>query len=318
MGAYFLENIHATFPNARYGIVVGSRGGMIRDVLAAYPWIEVIEVNRKKPESIISFFKEWHGTDIALTQYAGKGGMFSLASKIVARCITKKGGFVGFTDPYLGNVFLYDKLVPFKPIAPAALERLALSAVNVPVAIPFPTLAAVSPDKALSISVPQGKRYAVVHLFPGSDTRGLSPERRRELIHLLSKEFGASVTLLLSGANNDAAAVDAAIENTDARNIAGKVTLQELIHILQNAAFVISVDTGVAHMSAQMGLPLMVLRTCMGDAWWSAEQYGNPKNVFQFSRPDVCGHPHYGKVFPACINDIDFDEVIQTAKTFIQ
>jgi ADP-heptose:LPS heptosyltransferase len=318
MGAYFLENMHVTFPNARYGIVVGSRAGMIRDVLAAYPWIEIIEVNRKNPKSIARLFKEWYGTDITLTQYAGKGGMFSLASKIVARCITKRGGLVGFSDPYWGNGLVYDKLISFSPIAPAALERSALSAVNVPVEIPFPILAATSPATASLVFVPQEKNYAVVHLFPGSDTRGLSPERRHELICSLNRALGKSVTLLLSGAKGDAAAVDAAIENTDARSIAGKVTLQELMNILQRAVFVISVDTGVAHMSVQMGVPLVVLRTCMGDAWWSMEQYGNPTNVFQFSRPDVCGHPHYGKVFPTCINDIDFDEVIQTAKTFLQ
>ena len=43
MAKYLLENVRATHPEARCAIVVAGRSGMIRDLLAAYPWIEVLE-----------------------------------------------------------------------------------------------------------------------------------------------------------------------------------------------------------------------------------------------------------------------------------
>ena len=48
MGKYFLENIHKEFPEAICGLLVGSRGKMLRELFSAYPWLEVWEVNRKK------------------------------------------------------------------------------------------------------------------------------------------------------------------------------------------------------------------------------------------------------------------------------
>ncbi|MEK7114207.1 MAG: hypothetical protein AAB850_01520, partial [Patescibacteria group bacterium] len=85
MGKYLLENIHAAYPHARLGIVVASRAEMIRDLFAAYPWLEVIEANRRNPVSLFSLWKKYHESDLVVTQYAGKlGGKFGLASKLFA------------------------------------------------------------------------------------------------------------------------------------------------------------------------------------------------------------------------------------------
>src|SRR3989338_3419571 len=80
MGKYLLENIHAQFPNARLGIVVASRGAMIRDLFATYPWLEVIEANRRSPRSLFYLWRNFRNSDLVMTQYAGKlGGRFGLA-----------------------------------------------------------------------------------------------------------------------------------------------------------------------------------------------------------------------------------------------
>jgi hypothetical protein len=79
MGKHLLENIHVQRPNARLGIVVASRGAMIRDLFAAYPWLEVIETSRRNPQTLFSLLRIFFRSDLVITQYAGKkGGRFSL------------------------------------------------------------------------------------------------------------------------------------------------------------------------------------------------------------------------------------------------
>lgn len=113
MGKYLLDNVHAQFPNARLAIVVASRAAMIRDLLAASPHIEVIEANRKSLKSLWSLWREFRGSDLVVTQYAGKvGGKFSLASKLAARVLARRGGLVGFRDASRFN-FFYDHIVEF-------------------------------------------------------------------------------------------------------------------------------------------------------------------------------------------------------------
>ena len=142
MGKYLLENIHARYPNARLGIVVASRGAMITDLFAAYPWLEVIEANRYSPRALWSLWKNFHGSDLVVTQYAGKpGGKFSLLSKLFGRILARRAGLIGFTDVSAWNGVLYDVLIPHTlSDAPAALERHALRAAGFPVSPEYPTM----------------------------------------------------------------------------------------------------------------------------------------------------------------------------------
>ncbi|MES2203231.1 MAG: hypothetical protein V4474_02860, partial [Patescibacteria group bacterium] len=92
MGKYLLDNVHAQYPAARLGLVVASRGAMIRDLLSAYPYIEVVEANRANPGSLWRLWRAWRGSDVVVTQYAGKqGGRFSLATKVMARLLARRG-----------------------------------------------------------------------------------------------------------------------------------------------------------------------------------------------------------------------------------
>ena len=68
MGKYFLENVHAAYPESRAYILVGGRGGMIKDLFRAYSWLTVIEANRKSPGSVVRAFRELSGCDLTLRQ----------------------------------------------------------------------------------------------------------------------------------------------------------------------------------------------------------------------------------------------------------
>ncbi|HEX8994336.1 MAG TPA: hypothetical protein VF803_03730, partial [Candidatus Paceibacterota bacterium] len=189
MGKYLLENIHAQFPEARCAIVVASRGGMIRDLFAAYPWLEVREVNRFNVRELWRLWRDFRGSDIVVTQYAGKpGGRFSLRSKLFARLLARRGALAGFVDAARWNRFIYDTLVPFDiAVAPAEHERRALSRIGLSVPLPYPRLAYRKENDELVLrqfGLASGA-YLVEHLFAGNASRDLSPEKRRELVRAL-------------------------------------------------------------------------------------------------------------------------------------
>lgn len=311
MGKYLLENIHAEYPQARLGIVVASRAGMIRDLFAAYPWLEVIEANRRNPGAVLSLLRTFHGSDLVITQYAGKkGGKFGLASKLVARILAKRGGLIGFSDASIWNTFLYDKLLPVRPErAVADHDREALQAAGIPIALPYPTLQYLKDPETLPKLRIEGK-FILVHLFAGNKSRGLSPEKKKDLLAALAEQL-PDTHLVITGGKGDREESLQVAKGIPATVIAGDVTLQQLMNVIGASQGVVSIDTGVAHIAAQLGKPLVVLHTCLGRNWWLPEQYGPATPIKAFSRGDLCAVGHVHTEYPACINAIPVEAVIQ-------
>jgi len=316
MGKYLLENIHAQFPDARLGLLVASRGAMIRDLFAAYPWLEVIETNRKDMRGLWRLWKAFRGSDVVVTQYAGKpGGKFSLSSKLFARILAKRGGLAGFSDSWPYNALLYDTFVPLDAReAPAAHERALLKAVGIPVVLTNPELTCLAQKGILErVGVSSGA-YVMVHLFAGNLSRGLSPEKRREVVSMLQKNF-PDKTILVTGVQKERELALAAAEGVpNTRVIAGEVSLQEAMNLIMESSGVVSVDTGMAHMTAQLKKPLVVLATCLGPNWWSPEQYGADRSMFVYTDPDAHPGGHVSQDYPLCINNISLSSIVAGAK----
>lgn len=307
MGKYLLDNIHAQFPQAKLGIVVGSRGAMIMDLLAAYPYIEVIEANRRSPRALWRLWRQWRGSDLVVTQYAGKsGGKFSLASKLVARLLARD--LIGFADTSVWNKFLYSYLIPFDPqAAPAEMERRALQSIGVPVVVPYPKLAPASEIQTLHRFGLVSGKYVLVHLSSGSKKRGLSPERRRELVAAMVKS-NPGVEVVVTGSKAEKEDALSAAAGTQAKVIAD-ASLQELMALVAESRGVVAVDTGVAHIAAQLGKPLAVLTSCLGAQWWVAGQYGAPPSVRVLTNKAACGSMHELADYPPCLNTISYDHL---------
>ncbi|MDP2652249.1 MAG: glycosyltransferase family 9 protein [bacterium] len=318
MGKYLLENIHVAYPEARCGIVVGSRASMIRDLFVAYPWLEIIEANRRSPASLVALFKNFYGSDLVVTQYAGKaGGKFSFASKIAARILTKKNGLIGFSDTSRFNGILYDTIIPFVPsTAPAELEREALRAARIPVMFEHPIMQYRPMSDILTKFGLESGNYIIVHLFAGSTGRGLHPDRKRELLVALAQKL-PHTQLVISGSVADKEEARHVSENIPAVIIAGEASLQELMNLIMHSHVVVSVDTGVAHITAQLGKPLIVLATCLGLHWWGNEQYSKDALVTIFTCAGLCAGGHNAKPYPDCINEIDLETVACNSRVIL-
>ena len=311
MGKYFLENVHAAFPDAKLGIVVANRGAMIHDLFRAYPWLEVLEVNRHNPRSVFSLWKNFYGSDLVVTQYAGKkGGKFSFASKLVAWLLVKRGGLVGFVDASHWNSFLYDELLPVHADkAVVEHDREALRVAGIPITFPFPEIRFIRDGTTLTKFKLEKDKFILVHLFAGNTMRGLSPEKKRELLLALSAKC-TDTRLVISGGVSDREEAVRISKNIPAVLIAGETTLQELMNLISESHGVVSVDTGVAHLAVQIGKPLVLATTCLGRNWWFSGQYGDMAPITMFSRSDLCVAGHVYKEYPDCMNKIDMNEVV--------
>lgn len=289
---------------------------MIRDLCAAYPWLEVIEANRRDSRSLIGLWKKFHRTDLTLTQYAGKnGGSFSLVSKLAARLLTKRGGLYGFEDSFRFNGMIYDRILPLRSgSAPAELERAALRAAEVPVGIPVPSFSYVPQPQLLSRLGLHDAKYVVLHLFSGGKARGISPEYRQELILKLSAILPEDFRLVLTGSRTERESLGSALPRNVLR---AETSLQELAALIDASAGMVSIDTGAAHLAAHMRRPLIVLASCVGEQWWSRDMYGEGVPAVVFTRTDVCeaGHDYSG--YAKCLEAIDPSDVARAANDLL-
>jgi ADP-heptose:LPS heptosyltransferase len=315
MGKYLLENIHFQYPQARLAIVVAGRGKLLRDLFSAYAWLEIREANRRDFGSLVSLVKNFYRSDLVITQYAGKkGGKFSLTSKLAARFLAKRGGLIGFGDEFPWNSLLYNQLLPVSSsVAVAEHERSVLRAAGLEVVLPFPRLRHVRDDSVpVKFKLVPGK-YIVVHFFPSAAGRGLSFGKKQKLVGALTDRF-PGIELVLSGSGDNREEAELVLAGQPGRVIAGLTTLQELMNIIERSLLVVSVDTGVAHIAAQLSKPLVVLRTCLGANWWLPGQYGSAVPISVFSSDQRCRSGHVFNDYPECINSINEIEVADKAR----
>lgn len=324
MGKYFLENIRARYPDARMAIVVGSRAGMLKDLFAGEPWLEVVEANRRSPRSLVALWKSWRGSDVVLTYYTA--GTVNLSTKLIARLLArraclpaKQGALAGFSDSSSLTKYFYDHLLP-RPIRDRSVrlhERDALAALGVPATIDRLSLKYLPlPGTAEKFGI-RGP-YAVVHLFSGSKSRGLSIAKMRELLGALVSEM-PDTTLVLSGGPTDIAEATEASAGLPAVVIAGHATLQELMNLIAGSRAVVSLDTGVGHLAAHIGRPPIILSTCLGRiSWWGPDQYGPGTPAALFTRADLCANGHVFKEYPDCLANIDMRAVARKVKTRVR
>lgn len=306
MGKYFLENIHVQFPEAVCGLLVGSKGEMIRELMAGYPWLKVMEANRRSPRSLFYVARDFWGSDITLTQYSEN--KFSTPSKIFARLITKRGGLMGFSDGWRFNNFIYNRLLPYRSErekrAIFFYEQDALKAAGLGVPIAELSFEFNKSDAIVRRLKLEPDKYIVVHLFAGNDGRGLSLEKRKEILNLLSGEFGKNINIVCTGSEKELDTIRDLTGNLQGVVLARNTNIKELINLIYFSRAVLSVDTGAAHIAAHLNKPLLVLTRCESYfSWWSKDQYH--KNLKVFCNFDACAKGHLTDNFPSCLNLID-------------
>jgi ADP-heptose:LPS heptosyltransferase len=309
MGKYLLEQIHASYPEAKCSIVVASRAGMIRDLLAAYPWITVHEASRHNLRGLWETVRAVWGSDATVTQYTGKKGKFSTLSKLFARLVTRRGRLVGFEDSWQWNKYLFDHLIPFDMRHAMRLHECdALESLGIPIHFQEIKLISQSGSGVLNMFSLLKNSYIVLNLFSGSKSRGFSLEHQRAIARIVSDTFRTQKKIILTGGLSDEPLMQSIKEKVPEVVLAPGLSMQDLITLVAESAAVVSLDTGVAHIAAQTGVQLVVIRTCLGFNWWNKDQYQR-EGITILAHDECCANGHVAIDFPPCLGTTSPEEI---------
>jgi len=115
--------------------------------------------------------------------------------------------------------------------------------------------------------------YAVCHLWPGGRRKELKQWPTEKWLMLFEELTSWGLEVVLTGASPDGANNDSVIARLplhtrcSVRNAAG-VSLRQTVAILARASLVVSVDTGIMHVAAALGAPLVAMHGPTSSKRW--------------------------------------------------
>ncbi len=196
-------------------------------------------------------------------------------------------------------------------------ERIGLSGQCQPHLALLPQTEAMLPEGRLP-----GGPYAVLHMFPGGYRSYMKqwPEESWRLVAQSLLQRGLAV--LLSGGPADHAGNESLVQSLNServRNLAG-IRVGPTALLMQHAAVVVSVNTGIMHLAAAVGAPLVSLTGPVSVKRWGA--VGRPDRVVSLSSPRSCAPClHLGFEYPcrdnACMGEITVASVLQAVDFFL-
>jgi ADP-heptose:LPS heptosyltransferase len=166
--------------------------------------------------------------------------------------------------------------------------------------------------------------YAVFHLWPGGRRRKLKEWPLTRWCRLAEECAGWELDVVLTGSLSDRernAELVGSVRpevRTRVKNLAG-ISLVETCSVLANATFVVSVDTGIMHVAAALGAPLVALHGPTSARRWGPV---GPNVVVIESPIEGCGYLHLGWEYPdsppPCMESISFETVRDACLSVIQ
>ena len=314
MGKYLLENVHSVYPDAKCYLLVSQREKMIKDLLSAYTWIEVLHVNRKKPVSLFKTILKLWGCNFTVTQYSHTA--FSMPSKLFARLVTSHGCLVGFEDKSKWNKLIYSHLLPkkFNEVT-KLLEQKALLSMGIKPTIEELTLK-YKEDTTAFDKINKSAGYILLHLFSGSIGRGLSDENRARVVKAVVKGAG-NIPVFLTGTSAQRDDAKKATCGTSAEVIAGDTSIKSLVTLIDKSIVVVSLDTGVGHIAAHLKKPSIILSSFQTQGWWNKPQYGSHVTVLsaEKGRDEA---PDCRIAMPESLNNISSELIISKVQQAIK
>jgi len=169
------------------------------------------------------------------------------------------------------------------------------------------------------------QRFAVVHMWPGGSGSELKEWPRERWLQVVKHLTATGYRIHLTGSREQFALNQSFIANMDARlrefaeNSAG-LSLAETTYILARAQLVISVNTGVMHMAAAVGVPLVALHGPTNARRWGPV---SDRAVSVESPLKGCGYLNLGFEFPRrcppkCMEAITVEQVLAACQLAIE
>jgi ADP-heptose:LPS heptosyltransferase len=162
---------------------------------------------------------------------------------------------------------------------------------------------------------PLAREYAVFHLWPGGSRRKLKEWPLDRWLLLIEQFATWDIPVILTGAPSDRDCNNRLMAGVSShargfvKNAAGLV-LKETAETLAGAMLVVSVDTGLMHMAAALGVPLVALHGPTSSKRWGPV---SDSAVVVESPAEGCGYISLGweesPELPACMDCITYEIV---------
>lgn len=271
IGGFFLtlhlmDNIYLNEKDqADYYIVFSkSEKHLYHDLIKGYPYIKLIEFNKKNPANFCHLLKLIFKNNKVILAHAfqPRGSLI----KIIARCLIllNPGSYcVGFDDNSKINKYLYSKIVSLKPNVSIFVSILEIvSALNLTIKKSTPDFKFIPHPEILSRFNLRSNQYIVIHPFAANPMRSLPPARWQSLISFLNQKY-PRLKIVISGGQQD----QIADPTQSAINIAGQTTITERAELIKNCLFFIGVDTGISHLACLLKKPSLIIGNLSNTCW---------------------------------------------------
>ncbi len=178
---------------------------------------------------------------------------------------------VGMSDAREGAKLFYTDTVQIPPDCTLAIERYmrvasALGADSSEIGFRVP----ITPEaRCWAVSMLERRARMLLGLAPGArwPTKRWPAERFAFLANGLVRRLGATIVLVGSSADRDAAAViAAALPDHECIDLVGKTDLQQLAAVLAELRLLVTNDSGPMHLAAALNTPTAAIFTCTSPA----------------------------------------------------
>ena len=181
---------------------------------------------------------------------------------------------IGFKRPGQGKHFAFDHSVLHSRQRHELDNYRQLAAALGVAAIPDPQLVPADTSTFTGQKRLPEAPFIVIHPWPG----GFNGERREWMlarwVELTRRVCELKVEVLISGAPDDATRSSALASQINrpklCRSIAGKYALREMVAVLSRASAMVAVNTGIMHLAAATGIPVLALNGPTNPRRWGA------------------------------------------------
>jgi len=243
-----LADLREKYPGTELFLFTGSSNMAIAEMIC--PGYTILRISVSRPLKSIRGIRRMGYFDIWLDfgPWPRINALFTAASR---SCYT-----VGFRTPGQYRHFIYDNPVLHRNDCHELENLRALVAATGVKSNSIPMI------EPLWNSDKHGD-YTVIHMFPGGYKSHFKEWSRKNWLELIKNLTSRGYPVIITGApENRIPAEDLVSECSDSgliRNKAGDIPLKDLPEILREARLVISVNTGIMHMAAACGSPLIAL-----------------------------------------------------------
>lgn len=227
----------------------------------------VVALPVKNPLKAAALVRQHGPFDVLLdaSQWPRLGALLSVAARARFK--------IGFKSPDQHRHHAYDAAVAHSR---GCHELENFRRLFTPLGITGQAIPRLAPLPGAEASLPGGhvpqRPYAVLHLFPGGYRSQMKEWPLEHWRSLVQKLLERGLPVLLSGGPADREPTDAfvrSIGSADVANLSG-CSLNSVAVALQHAAVAISVNTGIMHLAAALGTPLVSLQGPTSTARWGA------------------------------------------------